>query len=172
MTVFARIEGLLVAEIAAAPPGYPAAVDGRVIWVEVTAKNPQPAVGWEASGLDTLDSPASFFSPENWVFRPPLPGDASVSYGEARGADIATAFLLSAQRNFITCNTHGAGVRLSGLWTAGVIQSVTNRGPHPMRVYPPVTGQIENLNTHTPAILAPKARADFYPSTPLQWAAR
>ena len=172
MTVFARIEGALVAEIAALPPGYPDAVDLRVIWVDVTSKNPQPSVGWEASVLDSLDSPASFFAPANWTFRPPLPGDASVGYGEARGADIANAFFLSAQRNFLTCNRVGAGARLADYWTAGRIQSVMNLGPRPMLVYPPPNGRIETLNTQTPVILAAKARADFYPETPLQWYVR
>ena len=70
MTVFARIEAGLVAEIAATPPGYQNAVDMRVIWVDVTSKSPQPSVGWEANIFDPLDSPISFFSPANWTFRP------------------------------------------------------------------------------------------------------
>ena len=72
----------------------------------------------------------------------------------ATGTNQATALELTNADNDVTTVASGTGVILLSTATAGDTQTVFNSGANPLRVYPPVGSQINNLTANQAMILS------------------
>ena len=87
-------------------------------------------------------------------------GFTSQSGVTAVGTTQATAFPMSTEWVVITTTPLNGGVKLAG-FGAGTPSQVFNRGANPLKVYPPVGGQIDALGVNNPYVLAATKMQNF-----------
>lgn len=66
----------------------------------------------------------------------------------AAGTTQSDAYQLIGDNNFFTTVASGSGAILNSAWSEGSSQTVYNGGANALKVYPPTSGQINNLPTN------------------------
>ena len=87
----------------------------------------------------------------------------------ATGTTQATAYTVLAEVNRFSTVASGTGAILDSTKGRGEVQAVFNDGANALRVYPPVSGEINNLGTNTAILLAPQSAVEFTKITDLIW---
>lgn len=96
-------------------------------------------------------------------------GQSSTTGLTATGTNQSTALEITSNANLVSTVASGTGVRLSSTASVGQEQWVYNSGANPLAIYPPSSGNINDLAANAKTILSTNTTMVFKKLSTTQW---